>query len=389
MLKDLRKNDGVFRVMYILTFFLALTISFPAYINSTFLEQYTPMVGILYTVGAAFTLVFLINMPRILRRFGNFRTTIALLVIQSALLLTLAFSRNVFFLIGAFISYLTILSMLRYNLDIFVESYSQDADTGGIRGAYLTVTSLAWVLSPLAVGFILSDSQYWRIYIVAALFEIPIALLLYFKLRMFKDPEYEMFPLLETVRVLKKERDIVKILSTEFLLRFFYSWMVIYTPVYLHNEIGLAWREIGIIFTFMLLPFILLELPVGTLADKKWGEKEFLSIGIVITAISTGALAFVDSTSIIVWSALFFATRVGASMIEVMDETYFFKHIDGGDAALLSVFRNTRSVAYIISPIIATLLLPLFDNNYRYLFIVLGGIVFLGLLQSLTLKDTK
>ena len=63
--------------------------------------------------------------------------------------------------------------------------------------------------------------------------------------------------------------------------------MVIYTPIYLHEHIGLPWSDIGIIFTIMLLPFVLFEFPAGKLADGKWGEKEPPIIGIILIAVST------------------------------------------------------------------------------------------------------
>ncbi|OIO32488.1 MAG: hypothetical protein COZ49_01620 [Candidatus Yonathbacteria bacterium CG_4_10_14_3_um_filter_47_65] len=386
-----KKNGRTFRAIYSLAFFLALTISFPAYINSTFLEQYISesMVGILYTIGSILTLVVLINMPRIVRRFHNYHVTIALGILQILFLFTLAFSKNIYLLVIAFSCYLAVMSALWFTIDLFLENYSQNKSTGEIRGAYLTITNIAWIVSPLAVGTILSDSNYWRIYTIAALCIIPVMFLAYFRLRSFRDPNYETIPFFSAIKQSWKNKNIFKIFSIEFLLRFFYSWMVIYMPLYLHNHVGFEWQEIGAIFTIMLLPFILFETPVGTLADKKWGEKEFLSIGIAIISISTVAIYFIDSTNFLVWTALLFVTRIGASIIEIMDESYFFKQIDGTDASLLEVFRNTHSLAYIISPIVAMIVLSLFGNDYRYLFLALGLIMATGLFQSLTLKDTK
>src|SRR5690606_23149335 len=127
----------------------------------------------------------------------------------------------------------------------------------------------------------------------------------------------------KTFRELKNYPDILRIVRVDFVLRFFYAWMVIYTPLYLHNYIGLEWSSIGVIFTIMLIPFALFELPLGTLADRVYGEKEILIAGLAIMSISTISLFFITSSAFVVWSVALFLTRVGASAVEIMSETYF------------------------------------------------------------------
>ena len=107
-------------------------------------------------------------------------------------------------------------------------------------------------------------------------------------------------------------------------------------PIYLNQYVGFTWDKIGIIFTIVLLPYMLFEFPLGKLADRWLGEKEFLIIGFVIMAGATGALTFITSTSIVVWTIALFMTRVGGSFTEIMSETYFFKQIDDGDVNIIS-----------------------------------------------------
>lgn len=183
-----------------------------------------------------------------------------------------------------------------------------------------------------------------------------------------------------------KHHSTYKILASNFLLQFFYAWMVIYTPIYLHTYIGFDWQAIGIIFTIMLFPFAILEAPLGQLADERFGEKEMLTAGFIITAITTALLAFIPNADFWLWAAGLLATRIGASAIEIMNETYFFKKNGENHPDILSLFRMTRPMAYIIAPLIATFLLQFL--SYQYLFIVLGGIMLLGLRYSLTLRDT-
>jgi MFS family permease len=78
----------------------------------------------------------------------------------------------------------------------------------------------------------------------------------------------------------------------------------------------------------MLLPFVFVQFPLGRLADKKWGEKEILSLGFIIVAIATGLISFISGGSMILWMTILFITRIGAATIEIMCDTYFFKKVD-------------------------------------------------------------
>ena len=138
----------------------------------------------------------------------------------------------------------------------------------------------------------------------------------------------------------------------------------------------------------MLLPFVILEMPLGKIADKFLGEKEILNTGFLIAGISTAVLTFVDSTDPVFWGFLLFMTRVGASMIEIASETYFFKKINEGDVEILNIFRMIGPSAYVVGPIVATVLLMFIEINY--LFIILGILMAVGgTAIEMTLKDTK
>ncbi len=50
-----------------------------------------------------------------------------------------------------------------------------------------------------------------------------------------------------------------------------------------------------------------------------------LLAGFAIAAVSTGLMGFMGPSTLAAWAAVLFATRVGAAMVEVMSENYFFK----------------------------------------------------------------
>jgi len=381
-------NKRIFYFIYFVGFLFSVHLALSAYINSTFMNVYAPerVVGILYTAGSLLAILGFVIIPELLSRFGNYRITLFLVGLNILFLLGLATFKTVWFLAPIFILKIAFIMFIYFNLDIFLESKSTDGETGSIRGKYMTAMNIAWVLSPMIAGFILTNGDYWKIYLTSASIMTVVFILILSGLKKFKDPKYERVPFFKTLRYVWRNKNIYNIFMSGLLLRFFYSWMVIYTPIYLHEHIGFAWDQIGIIFTIMLLPFVLFELPIGKLADEKFGEKELLVLGFVIMAISSGVLSFVNG-GMLVWAAALFATRVGASIVEITSESYFFKQIDGDDANLLGFYRNTRPLAYVIAPVIASVFLSVFD--YRYIFVALGAIMLIGAKYGLALKDTR
>ncbi|MFA6273440.1 MAG: MFS transporter [Candidatus Paceibacterota bacterium] len=375
-------------IIYLMGFLFALNQALPAYINSTFLSGFTTekTVGMVYTFASIITVSLFFLLPRLLRRFGNYRLAFGLFVLDAIAMLGLAISHSFWLAIGFFVCVFVATFILAFTLDIFLESNSRDNKTGSIRGVYMTVINSAWVLAPLLAGFILSDGNYWKIYFTGAVLVLPALFLLHGGFRKFNDPIYKNIAIGTALKNVWCQQDLFRIFSVSFLLGFFYTWMIIYTPIYLHEHLGFSWQNIGLIFTIMLLPFVLTEAPLGKLADKKWGEKEILSLGFVITALATAAMAFVSSNSMALWAVLLFTTRIGASAIEVMSEIYFFKKVQSNQADIISLYRATRPAAYVVGPLAASILFIFVD--FKMIFLALGIIMLGGLFFSLRLKDT-
>jgi MFS family permease len=272
-------------------------------------------------------------------------------------------------------------------IDVFVEHNSTNNDTGKIRSFYLTSINIAWFMSPWITGMILSDGEYWKVYFISALIMVAIIFMAFYNLDKFKDESYKEFKPISTLKEVWKKKDIKCILISNFLLQFFYAWMVIYTPIYLIRYVGFDWQTLGMVFTIMLLPFVFIEIPLGRIADKYIGEKEMLNVGFLITIFSVALIPFVSGKDFWVWAILLFTTRIGAAMIEIMTETYFFKKISDKNVNLISIFRSMSTIAYIITPIIVTISLVFLP--FSYTFFVLAVVMIFGLKYSLAIKDTR
>lgn len=375
--------------IYILTFFFTLHLTPAIYINSSYLSEYInpDYVGFIYTFASIVTVLSLLGIRKVLKRIGNFQTIFSILLVELISLLTLAFSNNPHLVITAFILTFVATSLTFFNLDIFLESLSENSTTGGTRGVFLTSLNTAFILGPLITGLLIDGEDFWKVYLMGAILLIPVFYILVRYMKDFKDPVYHKPHFLKTAKKIFDDFSLRSIFSSVFLLRFFFSWMIIYIPIYLHNEIGFSLADTSLIIGIALIPFIILEAPLGKIADKYLGEKEILTAGFIITAGATMVIPFIEAPIFWLWAIVLFTTRIGASMIEVMTETYLFKKINASSIDVVSSFRMVRPIAYIVSPIIASILLIHID--FKYIFLILGAIILYGIRFSLVIKDTK
>ncbi len=386
-------------VIYILAFLTSFHFALPLYLESSFLEEVMTKlgieniekyVGLIYTTASLITFILFLNISKILKKIGNFRLAFYFILIEVLMLLGLTFTNvlSSIYIIFFFLVHIVAVNIIYFNLDLFLESFSNDKSTGTVRGLFFTAMNIAFVAAPFIAGLILTDGDFWKIFLISAAIMSLTLPLLFIQFNGYKDPKYDSVPCIDTFKEIWRRKNIYKIMSSMFILRFFYSWMIIYTPIYLNQVMGISFSQIvGIIMPIALLPFPLFQFVLGKIADSTLGEKELLTAGFIIAGFSTASLSFVTTPSIIVWAALLFITRIGASFIEMMVETYFYKKIDATDTHLIGYFKNMRPLAFLIAPLFATGFLVFYD--YQYLFLVLGIVVFSGIYFSLTLKDTK
>lgn len=394
-------------VLSSLMFFFSAQVSLTIYIDSSFLNDTilrTPslnnlalfkdperIVGAIYMLASLMTIVALFMAPRVLRRIGNYRATLFAFLAHMLMLLLLSATQNGLFIIPLFVIEAALMSLLFFNLDIFLESYTKDEHTGVIRGIFLTVGSISWLLPPMLAGTIIENYGYSLAYFSGAIILIPALILLMVYMRNFKDLTYDDAPLLPSRNDLSQNPDVWYGLACTFFLQFFYAWMIIYAPIFLHNHLGFSWSDIGFMLTLALTPFVLLPSPLGWIADKFIGERELLAIGFLLMAITSFMIPHLASASsaFLIWVMVLFVGRSGAATVESMAEVYFFKQIDGHNAGLMGYFRRMRPMAFIAAPLLASILFQFEWFSFEMLFSVLGVIMLIALYFPLRLKDTR
>lgn len=380
-----------FATTLLLGFFFFLHAYTPMYANSSFIARMfsSETAGLIFSLAAALAVAGFIILPHILERGGNFKTTLLLMTIELAAMTVLATAGSPILLIIALIIHLILVQLIRLDADVFLEEGLSDKKTGTVHGAFLALTNIALVAAPFAAGFLLGESaRYGYLYAASALFLVPALLVLVLKYRRFRDPKYHHLKLRDTIRRIRSDKNLLGILGANFTLRLFYAWMTIYLPLYAHEYLGLPWETIGVIFAIMLIPFALFEYPMGRLADTRFGEKEMLMGGFVLMGLAIGSLSFLPLTvSIALLTAILFASRIGASTVEVMSETYFFKHVGSEDPEIIGLYRLLEPLAYLGAPLLASLALSFMD--IRFLFVEIGAVMLLGIFPSRAIQDTK
>lgn len=380
-------------LIYVLSVLFALHNVLVIYTNSTFIEQYIPnaLVGALYVLGSAIAVLAFLFINSILRRLGNVRLTICLASIEIVTLLILGLATHPPLLILAFVAFLIINPLIYLNLDIFSETIigDQESSTGHKRGLVLTLMSAAAVIGPLAIGPIVGsdNSGLHRVYLLSATIFSMFILLILLRFRSFQDPQYSTANPIAAVRDFWRDTNIRFSLLAQFMLQIVFSWMVIYVPLYLATEIGLSWTAIGTIISLGLIAYVLLEFPIGYLADNNFGEKEMMSLGFMIISFCVIGITVLQTTYILPWIALMFTIRIGASLVETTVESYFFKHTKGDDTNYMSFFRLTRPLAITCGGMLGSASLLFFPLSH--IFVILGSLTISGVYFAYQLVDTR
>ncbi len=375
--------------IYGASFIFSLSLALSAYVNSSFLSEKlgSDLVGVMYAIAAFITIVGLEILPHLVERIGNraiIMTLLAAIIVALSVLITK--DANPLIIAGAFIIFNASNTLVWYCLDLFIEHFSEDKKVGTIRGLYLSITNLAWIGAPILTGIILTRLNFSSLYLMILIIITITSIVLYFSLQNYHDVKYRALSSLQAFKSLIGRPDLLRITILNFILQFFYAWMVIYTPLYLHESAHMSFGVIGIIFTIMLVPFVLFQYPIGRLVDVFHCEKELLTLGILIMVASTALFGYVSgNTSLYMIAGILFLTRVGASIVEVVSESYFFKKVSDADAEVISLFRTTSPIAYIIAPLLGTVILTY--QPYQILFYILAGVVFLGIFALDKLKN--
>lgn len=382
-------HRSLLRTTYITGFLLTFHIALISYVNSSFLATKIPesLIGFLYTASAILAVIGLYVVPKLINRFGTSKILGLMLLMNMGSISAMIFSNTIAIVTTAFIIYFSFGTCIYLGLDILIEHWSVNSTQGSVRGIYLTAMSLAFMCAPLIGGFLMDRLGFNALYTLSAIMLVPVFIIVAFILPSITHTHASKGNILGLAKKFLRHPDFSAVFCINFILQFFYCWMVIYTPIYLHEHLGIHWDIIGRLFTIMLSAFVVSEYLIGKIADRFRIERGLMIIGLLIIATATMLVAKAPTMTFWILAATLFMTRIGASIVEVSTESYFFRRVNHDDTGSIGFFRNTYPFAYITAPLLSSVILkfaPLWT-----LYIVLGAICLLGILVAKDITKTR
>lgn len=376
------------RLIYGTSFFLGLCGSLIMYTASTYFAQVwdAENVGLVYACIFASNLVFLLFLHSIIFFFGKTMMFYALLFAQIVCvffvsLLNISFFGAIFLMISSLI-----LSLLWTVLDSILEDFSFDEFSGRIRGIYLATMNAGLLLGPLLSAVLIDSYGYAGLYFVALFFFVVLFIV---SLGAFHDINYRIktkVSLSKVISQIKESPNVIYIYWISFTLDFFYAILIVFTPIYF-LQLGLSWSDIGLILSLALIPFVLLQYPIGYIADKHTGEKELILLSFIIIIVAVSLMPQVGTNSVFVWAIILIVGRIGAALLEVLRDSYFYKQIDGDNIGLIHFFRTSRPIAYITASLLSSFFLIFMPISEIFWLVV--ACVIIGIYPVFKLKDSK
>lgn len=386
-----RKLLGAFATLLSLNFFLSLHYAATLYVNSSFLgEFFSPEgVSILYVVASLFVMVLLANGAHIVRWTGIWIPFLVSTVLLQCFILFFGFATNPVLAVVFFIIQSMLIFIVSYFLDLYVESVPKDeTKTGNLRSLYITSANVGIFLGPLVVSVLVIGDHFTPSYIFAALALIPVLILGLTSLKQFTPA----LPTHTSFREAFKDvsccrRNVRDVMVIHFLMQLFNTVIAIYAPLYLFEVGGMSWQAIGSLIALALLPYLVLEIPLGFVADRIWSEKELMVVGLTILGVSLILMTVTPLSLFLWWSVWFVTTRIGGAIVEIATESYFFKQVTEEEATLIGGFRMLSPLGRVVAPLIALAVLSV--AQFSILFAVFGVIILAGVPLALRVVDTR
>jgi len=340
-------------------------------------------------IGSVISLWASMSVTQRIKKFHSYKFTASLAIAEILITILFALSSNMYLIALFFIVHFTLQALLYVSLNVFIESFSNHAETGSIRGLFLALLNMGILISPLIGGTILANGSFQMLYIVASLTLVPFLFFLHKYLQHVKEPAYHTIDMAGALKLGWQNKNLRAALVSILIVQCFYAVMVIYSPIYLAT-IGISLPTyLSFIIPLALIPLVLLPYELGMLADTKLGEKELLIIGLLILAVTTLLCVVVTSPDPRVWVFLLLISRIGAACVETMAFTYYFKKVGPEDASLTALFSNAYAVATIIVGAVGVAVAPLLVTRPQLMFVILGCAILWSISYVLPMKDTR
>ena len=112
-------------------------------------------------------------------------------------------------------------------------------------------------------------------------------------------------------------------------------------------------------------------------------------VGLTLIALCSFALGLMKTPSFLLVLVVLFISRVGASLVETMAYTYYYKKISKNDPAMSNFFTNITSLATFVVPTFLFCISPLLLTFPGLIYLLLGAGILSTLHSVAVMRDTK
>ncbi len=279
---------------------------------------------------------------------------------------------------------LYIVGSLRVNVSgIILRDKSKDGQVSENTGFMYVLFNLAWLIGPLAAGFISQKYGINFVFIVSGcLMLLGFILLKRFKIkddRKTRNVENNIFKL---VKSYFSHRKFILSYFVSGGISFWWAFIYIYIPVYI-IESGLNDLVVGYFLAGIIAPLILLEYLFGKTAGKVGFRKMFVKGYLILFAVAVLCFFINDLMGILVLLVL---GSVGAAMLEPTTEAHFFSIASREERdKYYGVYNTAIDLNYMVSLLLVAILLRFLE--FKYSFILIGVFMLIFALVSLKVKD--
>lgn len=383
-------------IIYIATTFYALHNFTTYFVFSDYLSQYFSRfnLSIIYSISAFSTILISNFFGNFLKRFTNYKTlmTVVMLQIFSTMILSISGYLNLYILTFFAIIHIVFATLIWVSINIFTEEFSDHDNIGSIRGIMLTLYNLQAIIAPFLASQFFGLIGYTGIFIFSSISLIPLLFLIRKFFNHVKEPKYKHVNLFNSFKLVWKDKDIKGVIASSFALNSFYAVTNIYLILYLTKVIGIpTLLYIGVIVPISVIPFILIPYKLGKYSDEIFGEKRAMIFGILLTSLTMISIFIfkITTTNIIIWALILFIARLGATIAETENYSYFYKKIDSRSTGLIALFQNMVNVGFLFMSLLGAIFIGLLNINITFMFMLVGIIGIISIFIIIKIRDTE
>jgi MFS family permease len=266
--------------------------------------------------------------------------------------------------------------VITISLSLMVRDFTAEKNLGQMEGVFFVFSNIGWFLGPVVGGVIARYAGFEPVFMISGLlFLAALAYILHQNLikkhPSLALPKYEPKKVVKTGRVRKFFSDKGRVAAYAIHL-IFLTWLAfkaVVTPLYI-TEQGYGSDLAGLVISLSMLPYVLIELPVGKYADKH-GVRNPIVCGFAIIAmclfgVKISPIFFIDA-------ALLVLVNIGSAFIEPLCDFFFFKHVSKEEENdLYGIFRTADPAGKFLGPLIFSISLMFLP--FDWVFVVAGAI---------------